>query len=93
MANSGRIYQRTEAGLRVCEDAPMELSDLHRRILTSIRGIMHSDEVRAALPGCSEAQIMHGLVDLETLEFIESVTGEWLDDLEALGCMEPAGRS
>lgn len=32
---------------------------------------------------------MAGLAELETLGFVESIPVEWLDELQALGYMEP----
>ena len=89
MANTNRIYQRTEDGRRACEIAHRSLPELYRQLLCLTTHAADFAELRETLHDYSEVQIADALDELENLVFVESVALEWLLELDALVCMEP----
>ena len=89
MANTNRIYQRTEDGRRACEIAHRSLPELYRQLLCLTTYAADFAELRETLHDYSEVQIADALDELENLVFVESVALEWLLELDALVCMEP----
>ena len=90
MANTNRIYQRTEDGRRACENAQGGLPELYRQLLCLTTHAADFAELRETLHDYSEVEIADALDELENLVFVESVALEWLLELDALLCMEPA---
>ena len=90
MASTNRIYQRTEDGRRACEIAHRSLPELYRQLLCLTTYAADFAELRETLHDHSEVQIADALDELENLVFVESVALEWLLELDALLCMEPA---
>ena len=89
MANTNRIYQRTEDGRRACEIAHRSLPELYRQLLCLTTYAADFAELRETLHDYSEVQIADALDELENLVFVESVALEWLLELDALVRMEP----
>ncbi len=89
MANTNRMYQRTEDGRSACENAQGGLPELYRQLLCLTAYAADFAELRETLREYSEAQIADALDELENLVFVESVGLEWLLELDALACMEP----
>jgi len=89
MANTNRMYQRTEDGRRACENAQAGLPELYRQLLRLTAYAADFAELRETLHEYSQAQIADALDELENLVFVESVGLEWLLELDALACMEP----
>jgi hypothetical protein len=90
MANANRMYQRTEDGRSACENAHSGLPQLYQQLLCLTAYAADFAELRETLHDYSEAQIADALEELENLVFVESVALEWLLELDALVCMEPA---
>src|SRR6266480_1857 len=89
MANTNRMYQRTEDGRSACENAQGGLPELYRQLLCLTAYAADFAELRETLREYSEAQIADALDELENLVFVESVGLEWLLELDALASMEP----
>jgi len=90
MANANRMYQRTQDGRRACENAQGGLPELYRQLLRLTAYAADFAELRETLHEYPQAQIADALDELENLVFVESVALEWLLELDALACMEPA---
>jgi hypothetical protein len=82
MGKLGRIYRRTDSGLKAWVTYDPAVSDEHRRILGLIHGDMHGDVIRSLLRRHADYQ---RLADLEAQGLIVSEAAAPERDLDFTG--------
>lgn len=82
MANLGRLYQRTDVGLKALQDSTSALRTEMRCLLGLISAKTHADVAGAGMRGYTKDRIAQLLSELESLGFVESVPATTQHDLD-----------
>lgn len=90
MAQTGRIYRRTEAGDTAVEADDRSLPSDYRRILGLIEGDTHQDVVRGCLRQFPDKLLADWLAELEELGMLSSVAAASEHDLDFTALLSPA---